>query len=474
MSEVILPNIWEATSLETLFTYVIGGDWGKDMSLNVEEYTTVACIRGAEFKNWYSDFGKTAVLRKIKKTSLLSRQLSYGDLLIEISGGGPTQPVGRTVCITNKTLDNFTNTPIVCTNFIRLARPSKLINPIYLNYYLTLFYLSNKIDDYQSGSNNLRNLKFKEYSQIFIPFPSLAEQKVIADLLDQLIAQVDKLKLRLETILTTLKQFRQSVLNAAVTGKLTEDWRKENNLKNWKLSLFEDLILTSGNGISKRQGTKGKNVTVLRLADFQNGKRIYGKERTILLTETELNKYKLQLNDLLVIRVNGSRDIAGLFTIYKENKEEAFCDHFIRFSIKQTLLNPNYFLYVANEGKGRHFFIQSLSTSAGQNTINQKSIKSFSFLLPSLAEQQEIVNRVENYFTFADKIEQQVKSAQERVNNLTPAILAKAFKGELTADWRAKHPELISGENTAEALLKRIQAEQEALTKPTKTKKVKK
>lgn len=80
----------------------------------------------------------------------------------------------------------------------------------------------------------------------------------------------------------------------------------------------------------------------------------------------------------------------------------------------------------------------------------------------------------QNYFTFADKIEQQVKSAQERVNNLTPAILAKAFKGELTADWRTKHPELISGENSAEALLKRIQAEQETLTKPTKTKKVKK
>jgi len=49
------------------------------------------------------------------------------------------------------------------------------------------------------------------------------------------------------------------------------------------------------------------------------------------------------------------------------------------------------------------------------------------------------------------------------VNNLTQSILAKAFRGELTADWRAANPELITGENSAEALLARIQAEREAL-----------
>jgi len=91
-----------------------------------------------------------------------------------------------------------------------------------------------------------------------------------------------------------------------------------------------------------------------------------------------------------------------------------------------------------------------------------------------MEEQSEIVRRVEQLFTYADQIEQRVKDAQARVNHLTQAILAKAFRGELTADWRTQNPDLISGENSAVALLAKIKAERETLAKPKKTgKKVK-
>jgi len=86
-------------------------------------------------------------------------------------------------------------------------------------------------------------------------------------------------------------------------------------------------------------------------------------------------------------------------------------------------------------------------------------LNSLSFPMPSLEEQTEIIRRVDQLFAFADQIEQQVANAQARVDKLTQSILAKAFRGELTADWRAAHPELISGEHSAEALLERIKAE---------------
>jgi type I restriction enzyme S subunit len=89
-----------------------------------------------------------------------------------------------------------------------------------------------------------------------------------------------------------------------------------------------------------------------------------------------------------------------------------------------------------------------------------------------LEEQTEIVRRVEELFTFADKVEAQVNAAQARVNNLTQSILAKAFRGELTAEWRAANPELISGDNSAESLLKRIKAERAAMGKKSKQAKV--
>lgn len=79
--------------------------------------------------------------------------------------------------------------------------------------------------------------------------------------------------------------------------------------------------------------------------------------------------------------------------------------------------------------------------------------------LPPEEEINEIVRRVEQLFAYADTIEKQVNSALTRVNSLTQSILAKAFRGELTAQWRAENPDLVSGENSAAALLEKIKAE---------------
>ena len=70
-------------------------------------------------------------------------------------------------------------------------------------------------------------------------------------------------------------------------------------------------------------------------------------------------------------------------------------------------------------------------SSSGVNNINTEEIKALPINLPSLAEQQEIVRRVEALFTFADRIEARLATAQKTVERLTPATLAKTFRGEL-------------------------------------------
>jgi len=87
--------------------------------------------------------------------------------------------------------------------------------------------------------------------------------------------------------------------------------------------------------------------------------------------------------------------------------------------------------------------------------------------------QNHIVRRVETLFAYADRIEAQAKAALERVNHLTQSILAKAFRGELTAEWRMENSELITGENSAEALLARIQSERTAQQRAKKRNKKK-
>ena len=90
--------------------------------------------------------------------------------------------------------------------------------------------------------------------------------------------------------------------------------------------------------------------------------------------------------------------------------------------------------------------------------------------MPDVEVQEKTVNQVEQLFAFADNIETQINNALQRVNHLTQSILHQAFTGQLTADWRAENPELITGDNSAEILLAKIQTAKEANQKPKSTK----
>ncbi len=345
-------------------------------------------------------------------------------------------------------------------------------NDIKRNFFLHWYRSQAQLIESLGTGTTVKGIRLEVLNSLSMNLPPLAEQKIIAEKLDTLLAQVDSTKARLEKIPKILKRFRQAVLSTAVSGNLTADLRNSQSLIDWHKINLGALIVDSCNGLAKRKGLNGNEITILRLADFKNAQRINGNERKIKLDSKEQSKYSLKDNDILVIRVNGSADLAGRFIEYKSFGDiEGFCDHFIRLQLDSNKIISKFLTYIANYGEGRFYLRNSLSTSAGQNTINQTSIKGLSFLLPPLSEQREIVRRVEQLFACADTIEKQVNNALARVNNLTQSILAKAFRGELTAQWRTENPELISGENSAAALLEKIKAERAASTGKKATRK---
>ncbi len=153
------------------------------------------------------------------------------------------------------------------------------------------------------------------------------------------------------------------------------------------------LIVSSANGLSKRRGDFGNETIVLRLADFRNSERVYGNERNIKLDELDT-----------------------------------------------TQIVPNFVLFVAKSGSGRSYVESVLVTSAGQNTINQASLSGLDICLPSICEQTEIVRRVESLFAYADRLEARYTAARVQVEKLTPALLAKAFRGELVPQDPSDEP----------------------------------
>ncbi|QGG89030.1 restriction endonuclease [Agrobacterium sp. MA01] len=226
-----LPNSWTQVALEELFQIVLGGDWGSDPSDALDDSSLVRCIRASELRDWGTRKGKTAAIRRLKNSSIEKRRLRTGDILVEVSGGGPDQAVGRTVLITNEVLSADQNCDFVCTNFFRFCRPKININTAYINWYLQHFYSVGGTKALQAGSNNLRNLRFPDYLAQAIPISPLNEQRRIVAKIEELFSELDNGVESLITAHAQLKVYRQSVLKAAFEGKLTKDWRIENSCK---------------------------------------------------------------------------------------------------------------------------------------------------------------------------------------------------------------------------------------------------
>ncbi|HEY2739521.1 MAG TPA: hypothetical protein VGK45_14025, partial [Thermoanaerobaculia bacterium] len=220
----VLPEGWADVLLEELVVHAIGGEWGEDAEEPGLEKVNV--IRGKEFRDWARERGATAPERWVRRTRIAKRRLQVGDIIVEISGGGPDQPVGRTLLIDEEALNKARNT-LLCSNFCRLMRIHPAVDPAFVQLALLEKYLRGEISDYQTQTTNLRNLVFKDFlAGTVLRLPPLAEQGRIVERVEELFAHGRTVRARLKRVQAVMKRFRVSVLTDATSGRLTEDWRE--------------------------------------------------------------------------------------------------------------------------------------------------------------------------------------------------------------------------------------------------------
>ncbi|ELT9609293.1 TPA: restriction endonuclease subunit S [Raoultella planticola] len=298
------------------------------------------------------------------------------------------------------------------------------------------------------------------------PLPPPAEQKIITEKLDTLLAQVDSTKARLEQIPQILKHFRQATLTMAIKGDLTKNWRVENNIINaWTNQKASDLCIKVQSGSTPTGNPFEQNgkIPFLKVYNIVNQKIDFDYKPQFITDEVHRSKSKrsIAFPDDILMNIVGPPlgKIAILTDQYPEwNLNQAIT----LFRVDKEKLSSKFLYYVLCEGKLVRDVMHDTKGIVGQINISLTQCREAIIPCPSRLEQHEIVRRVEQLFAYADTIEKQVNNALTRVNSLTQSILAKAFRGELTAQWRAENPDLISGENSAAALLEKIKAERAA------------
>nr|WP_298166471.1 restriction endonuclease subunit S [uncultured Pseudomonas sp.] len=293
-----------------------------------------------------------------------------------------------------------------------------------------------------------------------IPLPPLAEQTRIAEKLDELLAQVDALKARIDAIPALLKRFRQSVLAAAVSGRLTEGWGDHSTaVSQASKAPLGELITEMRNGLSAKPNEDGKGLPILRISSVRAGSVDQTDIRFLECGEADKERYSLKDGDLLFTRYNGSLELVGVCGLLRQLSHATlvYPDKLIRVRCNTDIVLPDYLEIFFSELSTRQLVMDLVKSTSGQKGISGQDLKEIVVTYPDLTEQTEIVRRVEQLFAFADQLEAKVASAKSRIDHLTQSILAKAFRGELVSQDPNDEP--------ASVLLERIKAQRAAAPK---------
>ncbi|MDB9566108.1 restriction endonuclease subunit S [Providencia rettgeri] len=442
-----LPEEWRQTSILTSITHtglISDGDWveSKDQDPNGSvRLIQLADIGDGYFKNKSERFMTPEKVRSLNCTYLIP-----GDVLV----ARMPEPLGR-ACIFPDIGKNAVTVVDIC--LLRTSTCSAINNNI-LVHWLNSPAIRSIIEQNSSGSTRKRITR-KKLEQFIIPLPPLAEQKIIAEKLDTLLAQVDSTKARLEQVLQILKRFRQAVLAAAVSGKLTHKTKKNSPWQEVLLNNIASHIVDCPHSTPKWSSSGKYCVRTTAFNPFKLDLSGQGfvDEATY---QNRTQRLKPKEDDILYSR----EGTIGIACQIPKGVELCLGQRMVLIRASDKILSK-YLTIVLNSNKILTI-VRSKTMGSTVPRINMSDIRSYPIPLPSLSEQHEIICSVEQLFAYTDSIEKQVNNALTRVNSLTQSILAKAFCGELTAQWRAENPDLISGENSAAALLEKIKAERDA------------
>ena len=162
-------NEWSTGTFAELIKTTLNGDWGKEAPTgnNTEK---VYCIRGADIPEVKAGNKGKMPTRYILPKNFVKKQLTAGDIVVEISGGSPTQSTGSCTAITQSLLDRY-DSGMVCTNFCKAIKPKEGYS-LFIYYYWQYLYGKGIFFSYENGTTGIKNLDFSgfiETETILIP-----------------------------------------------------------------------------------------------------------------------------------------------------------------------------------------------------------------------------------------------------------------------------------------------------------------
>ncbi len=342
--------------------------------------------------------------------------------------------------------------PGFCTTEILPLRAPPEVDSGYLFHWLKHPQFTEYVNSVSHGLNMPRLGTEAGRAAPFVLAPR-AEQSRIADKLDALLARVESCSERLNRVPVLLKRFRQSVLEAALVGDLSEEWRAlaGDSAKSWCDTTLDQIadVGTGSTPLRSNGDFYSDSGTPWVTSSATGSHFVDGAAEFVTPAAIAAHRLKVYPPGTLLVAMYGEGKTRGQVTELRIHATVNQACAAIRVDESQALK-----AFVKLALWAQYEAMRAMAEGGNQPNLNLTKIKGIAIRLPCKNEQAEIVRRVESLFALADAIEAKCKTARAQVERLTPAILAKAFRGELVPQDPNDEP--------ASALLARIAAERAA------------
>ena len=373
------------------------------------------------------DFGDVVDL-DVEARHFAERQLQPGDIIVERSGGGPKQPVGRVSLFIPPD-----NSPYFSSNFTTTLRirDRSVFDPQFVALYLHALYLDGATHTLQRATTGLRNLDWREYLRLEVPIRPLPEQEYVV----RLVGGVRAAYRNEGALLDVFRSLKRTSLKELFTCGLQEGELVETEFGSvpakWQSESL-NVVAEIQTGIAKGrrlEPSEAIEVPYLRVANVQDGHLDLSEIKTIQIKVSELQRYLLRTGDV-VLTEGGDFDKLGRGFIWRgEIPECVHQNHVFAVRLNKEKVLPEFFAYQAQSPYGKAYFLKVAHKTTNLACINTTKLKAFPVLIPELDEQRDIA-------IVLDAIDRKIMVHQQKratLEKLFKALLHKLVNGEMLA-----------------------------------------
>ena len=265
--------------------------------------------------------------------------------------------------------------------------------------------------------------------------PSYSEQERIVSRIEELFSQLDAGVETLKKTKAQLAVYRQAVLKEAFEGRLTQAFREENGLPDWKTISITQAIVQRKNAL--KAGPFGS--ALKKECYVPSGYKVYGQEQVIANNENIGNYYideekyqeliscAIAPHDILISLVG----TVGKVLVLSDNCLPGIINpRLIKVTLDEKIMMPYFFKYYFESAYLKSLY-KKKAHGATMDVLNMGMIKELPFPLCDVQEQGQVIKEIESRLSVCDSIEQTVDAALQQAEAMRQSILKRAFEGGL-------------------------------------------